>query len=228
MKPKTSAFTLIELLTVIAVIAVLAAILIPAVSKVRHRAQATKAVSNIRQIGAAALLYANEHKGKVPGRGNDSTTNGMGLAGALFPYLESRAMDGWPSWGELTRTYHDIRDPRLPDEILKNGWSWFGSNGIFSDYPVAGSDGQKPNKNERRLLNFEQPNRVIYAASGNDNLKVAHASNPAQLTIPEAPREGFYFCHDGAAPMVFLDGHAELVAFPVDPTWLNPDYQEQN
>jgi hypothetical protein len=28
--------------------------------------------------------------------------------------------------------------------------------------------------------------------------------------------------------MVFLDGHAEMVAFPIDPTWLNPDYQEQN
>ena len=228
MRHKSSAFTLIELLTVIAVIGILAAILIPAVSKVRQRAQATEAISNIRQLGAAALLYANEHKGKVPGRGNDSSTNGMGLAGALYPYLESRAVDGWPSWGELQRTYYELRDPRMPDEILKGDWNWFGSNGIFSDYPVAGPDGTKPNKNERRLLTFDDPGEVIYAASGNENLKVTHAQDSAQLQIPEQPREGFYFCHDGAAPMVFLDGHAEMVSFPIDPTWLNPDYEASN
>jgi prepilin-type N-terminal cleavage/methylation domain-containing protein/prepilin-type processing-associated H-X9-DG protein len=228
MKPKTSAFTLIELLTVIAVIAILAAILIPAVSKVRDRAQATKAVSNIRQIGAAALLYANEHQGKVPGLGNDTTTNGMGVAGALFPYLESRTINGFPTWPELTRTYLAMSDPRVPEGILNGGWNWMGFNGLFADYPVAPSGGQKPNKDERRLLNFERPNRVIYAASGNGNLKVTHASNPAQLPIPEVPREGFYFCHDGAAPVVFLDGHAEMLAFPIDPTMLNPDYEAQD
>jgi prepilin-type N-terminal cleavage/methylation domain-containing protein/prepilin-type processing-associated H-X9-DG protein len=226
MKARKSAFTLIELLTVIAVIAILAAILIPAVSKVRERTHAAQAVNNIRQIGAAALLYANEHKGKVPGRGNDDTTNGMGLAGALYPYLESRTQDGWPSWNELKRTYYDIRDPRIPEEILKGGWNWFGSNGLFSDYPVAGPDGTKPNKNERRLINFDNPSRVIYASSGSENLKVQHATDAAQSVIPEGPRVGFYFCHDGAAPMVFLDGHAEMVSFPIDPTWLNPDYQE--
>lgn len=226
MKSQKSAFTLIELLTVIAVIAVLGTLLIPAVLSVRHKAQASKAVSNVRQIGAAALLYANDHGGKVPGRGNDSTTNGMGLAGALYPYLESRLSDGFPDWPQLMRTYRDIRDPRLPDEVLKGNWNWFGSNGLFAQYPKPGPDGRKPDKEERRLLSFEEPSRVIYAASGNENLKVQHASNPAQLPLPDGPREGFYFAHDGATPAVFLDGHAEMVAFPIDPTWLNPDYQE--
>jgi prepilin-type processing-associated H-X9-DG protein len=77
-------------------------------------------------------------------------------------------------------------------------------------------------------LDFEQPNRVIYAASGNDNLKVTHAISPAQLPIPDAPREGFYFCHDGSVPVAFLDGHAEMLPFPIDPTMLNPDYELPN
>lgn len=228
MKSKRSAFTLIELLTVIGVIGVLAAILIPAISKVREKANAAEAVNNIRQIGAAALLYANEHEGKIPGRGNDDTTNGMGLAGALYPYLESRSVDGFPSWPVLIETYYSIRDPMVPEAIFQDDWNWFGSNGLFADYPQAGSDGRKPDKDERRILNFDRPSQVIYAASGHQNLRVEHADNPAQLPLPEEPRAGFYFAHDGAVPVVFLDGHAEMLTFPIDPTWLNPEYETPN
>ena len=215
------------MLTVIAIVGVLAGILIPALSKVRERAQATEAVNNIRQIGAAALLYANEHRGKVPGNGNDSTTNGMGVAGALYPYLESRVADGWPTWNELTRTYREIADPRVPESIMKGQWKWIGYNGMFADYGAA-PGGDRASKNEKRLNSFDNPSRVIYAASGHENLKVAHATDSSQLPIPEQPREGFYFCHNGASPAVFLDGHAEMVSFPIDPTWLNPDYNASN
>jgi prepilin-type N-terminal cleavage/methylation domain-containing protein/prepilin-type processing-associated H-X9-DG protein len=221
---RKSGFTLIELLTVIAIVGVLAAILIPTISNVRKKAQSTEAVSNIRQIGAAALLYANENRGQVPGRGNDKTTGGMGVAGALYPYLEARLSDGLPTWPVLTRTYLAIRDPRLPDELLQDGWKWVGYNGIFASYPQGPDDLKK----EEKLLRFEEPGKVIYAATGNENLKVNQASNEAQLPLPEAPREGFYFAHDGAVPAVFLDGHAELLEFPIDPRLLNPDYRPTN
>lgn len=228
MKTKSSAFTLIELLTVIAIIGILGAIIIPAVSHVRKSSQAAKALSNIRQIGSAALLYSNENSGKFPGFGNDSTTNGMGLGGALYPYLESRSSDEWPTWPELKRTYYSIRDPRAPEEILKGGWQWIGVNGLFSNYPEPGSDGTKPKKKERRFMSFDQPSRVIYAATGNGNLTAELASNPEQLPIPEGVRQGFYFCHDGAVPAVFMDGHAEMMTFPIDPSLLDPDYSPQN
>ncbi|MEC7487460.1 MAG: prepilin-type N-terminal cleavage/methylation domain-containing protein, partial [Verrucomicrobiota bacterium] len=55
-KSKSSAFTLIELLTVIAIIGILAAILIPAVGAVRQKASQAKSSSNMRQI---ALAYNN-------------------------------------------------------------------------------------------------------------------------------------------------------------------------
>ena len=61
MKPKR-AFTLIELLTVIAVVAVLAAILIPAVSGVRQKANQAKSVSNIKQLYTANVSYFNEKR----------------------------------------------------------------------------------------------------------------------------------------------------------------------
>ncbi len=64
-------FTLIELLTVIAIIGILAAILIPVVSSVRDSARAAQCTSNLRQIGQAFLVHANENDGRGPAALND-------------------------------------------------------------------------------------------------------------------------------------------------------------
>ncbi|EIP98311.1 prepilin-type N-terminal cleavage/methylation domain-containing protein [Opitutaceae bacterium TAV1] len=63
-----AAFTLIELLTVIAIMGILAAIMIPTVGAVRKTAQGATCTSNLRQITAAALLYASENKDWLPPR----------------------------------------------------------------------------------------------------------------------------------------------------------------
>lgn len=60
-------FTLIELLTVIAIIGILAAILIPTVGRVRESARRAVDSSNIRQIGQASLIYANDNNSQLPG-----------------------------------------------------------------------------------------------------------------------------------------------------------------
>jgi prepilin-type N-terminal cleavage/methylation domain-containing protein len=86
-------FTLIELLVVVAVIGILAGLLLPALAKSKQQAQKIQCISNLKQIGLAIQLYADENEDTLPGptvvgaRANYDKTSSQELIFYIARYL---------------------------------------------------------------------------------------------------------------------------------------------
>lgn len=83
MNKRTAAFTLIELLVVVAIIVILIAILLPSLNNARKQAKTAICQSNIRQLGIAARIYAEENSLYWPAHSN----GGLLWYDRLMPYI---------------------------------------------------------------------------------------------------------------------------------------------
>ena len=81
------AFTLIELLVVIAIIAVLAALLLPAIGRAQAGSRDALCKSNLKQIGLAQFLHAEDNDGLFTPRFEPGVYSNLWQA-ALEPYLQ--------------------------------------------------------------------------------------------------------------------------------------------
>ncbi|EIP98014.1 prepilin-type N-terminal cleavage/methylation domain-containing protein [Opitutaceae bacterium TAV1] len=178
-------FTLIELLTVIAIIGILAAIIIPVTGKVRSSARMTQCKSNIRQVGLAMILFAEEHQGRFPAR-----NAGGGWARKLVDggYVDKAGKtltcpaDKNAEKAERPRSYAYITPAMIPGNPFETGKSVV-------------------------LQKFENPSRTMMLTEwhwANQDYNKADGGGIDQNAM-NTPSQVFH--PDGQRNFVFLDGH---------------------
>lgn len=195
---RDAGFTLIELLTVIAIIGILAAIIVPTVGAVRASAKTAGCASNLRQIGMAMNLYANENKGSLPKVINrDGLSPSTTWMQKIAPFVSVDSQVGAAADGKA-RAAGVLLCPAFEYDPTTR-FAPYGMN-IYVD-PVTGSKWNYQ-------TNIPSPSRVFLVLEINYN---GDTYSPSSGDVTRR--------HPGnTANFLFADGHVERISTPVPAT----------
>jgi len=207
-----TAFTLIELLTVVAILILLAAVGLPAIVRMRDNGVKAADLSNLRQIAAAVPLYVGENNGYYPtmhsGTGGPNGWKEPYWTDQITPYLARS--DSKPE-GRASVFY----SPKFRDNHKIGG---YGANSF-----VINLHNRDPKTGKPRAISaarIDQPSKRLLAASScipipgkPGELQAVWFMNA--LTDPEHPTQPRpHPVHPGGTfAAVFCDGHAEAIAY---------------
>jgi prepilin-type N-terminal cleavage/methylation domain-containing protein/prepilin-type processing-associated H-X9-DG protein len=227
-KRRRAAFTLIELLVVIAVIAILTALLLPALQGAKEKAKQAVCASNLKQMGQAVQMYAQDSNDYLPFNSNGGCGLPHGILAwplVLWPeYIPNHKIFVCPSKrkgvgiGNYTNCYSDtnggspfyIGNPPLP---LAYGWnSWYlpqvEATPPFFNELVKYSAFQK--RAPYMMMFADSSGRLSPPSTWYQDGEGGIWIIPA--TSPDDPNEfRIKYRHNRTATACFLDGHVETV-----------------